>query len=233
MLKHPAFHALSGRACKALFYLASQYNGHNNGDLQATIKLARKAGWKSSANLQLAILELEHLGFVVKSRQGGRNRCNLYALTWFPVDECGGKLEIPTSRVAPNDWRNGGTGRPQVGQPDLSVGQSFACRDLAPRSLTHRWASDGESGASTSPPMDTFLDLPGAAHRPAADPASLNTFPGVRKPERSGGKATELASARRKIERLHSELPHLPLADIAKATRLPIETVQAILRGSP
>ena len=28
----------------------------------------------------------------------------LFALAWFPIDECGRKLDIPASNVAPNDW---------------------------------------------------------------------------------------------------------------------------------
>jgi hypothetical protein len=105
MLNDPRFHALSGRACKALLYLAGQYKGDNNGDLQAAQKLTTKAGWKSRSSLSSALRELERTGFIVKTRQGGRNRCNLYALSWFSIDECKGKLDISATRVAPNDWR--------------------------------------------------------------------------------------------------------------------------------
>jgi hypothetical protein len=126
MLTHPAFLNLSGRACKALLYLAGQYKGGNNGDLQATIKVARAAGWSSASNLQAATRELEEAGFIVKSRQGGRNRCSLYALTWFAVDQCDGKLDIPVTRVASNDWRKIRICTPPVGQLDPPVGQSWA-----------------------------------------------------------------------------------------------------------
>ena len=124
MLRHPRFHQLSGWACKLLLYLASQYRGTNNGDLQATTRLATGAGWTSKASLAKALQELEIAGFIVKARQGGRNRCSLYALTWFAVDECGGKLDIPASRVASNDWNRGEISTPRTGQSAPRVGQS-------------------------------------------------------------------------------------------------------------
>ena len=39
------------------------------------------------------------------TRQGGRNKCSLYALTWFPNDECKGKLDITSTTTAPVNWR--------------------------------------------------------------------------------------------------------------------------------
>jgi hypothetical protein len=104
MLQHPRFLALSGRACKALLYLASQYRGDNNGNLQIAPKIARKAGLKTGGNLHRAVRELAEAGFVLQTRQGGRNRCSLYALTWFPIHECGGRHDIAATRVASNDW---------------------------------------------------------------------------------------------------------------------------------
>lgn len=126
MLTDASFGGLSARACKLLLYLAGQYKGSNNGDLQATIKLARAAGWNSMSNLQAATRELEEAGFIVRTRQGGRNRCSLFALTWFPVDYCNGKLDIPASNVASNDWRSGRNRAPLVGQLDPLVDQSSA-----------------------------------------------------------------------------------------------------------
>lgn len=104
LLCHQKFYALSGNACKALLYLSSQFKGHNNGDLQIAWKIAKKKGWTSNGSLRGGVKELIEAGFVVTSRQGGRNCCSLYALTWFAIDDCGGKLDIPASNKAPNDW---------------------------------------------------------------------------------------------------------------------------------
>jgi len=107
------FNALSGRAVKVLMFLAGQYHGHNNGDLCAARKVAAAAGIKGSGNLQLGIEELIEAGIIILSRQGGRNRCSLYALAWFPIDECAGKLDITFTRVAPINYN----GRDHAGPP--------------------------------------------------------------------------------------------------------------------
>jgi hypothetical protein len=104
MIDDARFHALSAQAVKALMYLAAQYNGRNNGDLGVAWKVAKAKGVTSHGALCRGTRELLDTGFIVTSRQGGRNRCSLYALTWFAVDECGGKLDIPASRLASNDW---------------------------------------------------------------------------------------------------------------------------------
>jgi hypothetical protein len=129
------FNALSGRAVKVLMFLAAQYRGHNNGDLCAARKVAAAAGIKGSGNLQLGIEELIEAGIVILSRQGGRNRCSLYALAWFPIDECDGKLDIPFTRVAPIDYReldgNGTLSGPPVGQCGPPMGQSAQIQKVA------------------------------------------------------------------------------------------------------
>ena len=104
VLRDPAFLALSARASKALLYLASQFNGYNNGDLSIAWKIAKEKGWTSNASLRLGTRELVDAGFVVETRIGGRNRCSLFALSWFRIDECGGKLDVAATKVAPNDW---------------------------------------------------------------------------------------------------------------------------------
>lgn len=124
LLEHPAFLELSGYATKALLLLAAQYKGKNNGDLCATQELAARSGWTSKGSFHRALVELEAAGFIVKTRQGGRNRCSLYALAWKPIDECGGKLDVPASRVASNEWLHGRKSHPPVGQLAPPVGQS-------------------------------------------------------------------------------------------------------------
>ena len=105
VLEGDCFAQLSPRAVKLLIDLGTQYRGNNNGDFQMSWKHMQTRGWKSKQQLYLARDELVESGFIVVSRQGGKNRCSLYALTFFAIDECDGKLDIPETRVAPNDWR--------------------------------------------------------------------------------------------------------------------------------
>jgi hypothetical protein len=100
LLDHPAFHALSPIAVKA-------------------------KGLRSNDTLRRGTLELIAAGFVVQSRQGGRNRCSLFALAWFPIDPCDGKLDIPATRTAPINWlRLGNLSEPNTVQCEPNTVQS-------------------------------------------------------------------------------------------------------------
>jgi hypothetical protein len=160
MLRSPQFQQLSARACKVLFYLAAQYKGKNNGDLQATYTLAKSAGIRSAANLRAGTVELEEAGFIVKSRNGGRNSCSLYALTWFPVDDCKGKLEnIAASHIATNAWRHGTLSTPPAVQlrPPAVQSVTNGCDSDAP--LNRRRSSQAVLSNSIEPPAVTFLEV--------------------------------------------------------------------------
>jgi hypothetical protein len=108
MLQHPAFKTLSPRATKLFVDIGSAYRGYNNGDLAATLKMMKERGWNSSDQLAKAKNELLERGLITVTRQGGINLCTLYAVTCFPIDECGGKLDVSPTQVAPNifkKWR--------------------------------------------------------------------------------------------------------------------------------
>lgn len=97
--------ACGGSALKLLCALARQYNGKNNGDLGASIRVLGPRGWRSSDTLDRSLKELLHFGFISLTRQGGRNSASLYAITWRPIDECGGKLDCPATDIASNEWK--------------------------------------------------------------------------------------------------------------------------------
>lgn len=99
------YRSLSPRAVKLLVDVLRFYNRRNNGDIAITPSLMKPMGWTSNDQLGKAIIELEHYGFLKKSRQGGRHLCNLYALTFYAVDECDGKHELPPSSTPTNEWR--------------------------------------------------------------------------------------------------------------------------------
>ena len=107
VLDHAVFKTLSTRATKLVMDLAAQYRGHNNGDLCAPLSLMRKRGWNSSDQLQKAKKELIEKDVILVARQGGFNKANLYALTWFPIDECNGKLDVASTTTAPANWKKG------------------------------------------------------------------------------------------------------------------------------
>ena len=121
---------LSAKAVKLLFDMYVQYRGNNNGDLAAAWKLMKPRGWKSRDTLDKAKNELLDSGFVMLSRQGGRNKCNLYALTFIAIDECQGKLDIKPTKIPPGTWRKNSLTR-------------YACQSGTPIVSTRRNSGDG------------------------------------------------------------------------------------------
>jgi len=109
VLLSPDFVGLSGLAVKLLVQVASKYNGKNNGGLSATFSDLSVMGWTSKSTLARKLRELEDAGFLMKTRNGYfKNpgaRCDLYAITWQPIDECPGKdLDCPPSAAPPRSF---------------------------------------------------------------------------------------------------------------------------------
>lgn len=99
MIIHSKFTALSGNAVKVLIALMAQYNGFNNGNFSAPLNQAEQMFGVSKPTLKKSLDELLDGGFILASRQGGKNRCSLYAVTCWAIDECSVKLDIqPTKR---------------------------------------------------------------------------------------------------------------------------------------
>jgi hypothetical protein len=93
-------------AFRALVVIAAQYRGRNNGDLALTWKTARAFGLNSKKLLIKSIGLLLERGLVQKTRQGGKRPMGpcLYAVTWHPIDECDGKLDVQKSLAASHAW---------------------------------------------------------------------------------------------------------------------------------
>ncbi|MES9933558.1 MAG: hypothetical protein ABW162_12165 [Candidatus Sedimenticola sp. PURPLELP] len=110
ILDHDNFISLTPKATKLLLDMASQLRfakggPSNNGDISITWSIMKNRGWKSKETLKNAINELEDYGFIKLTRQGGRNRCSLYAMTWWAINECNGKLDIKETRIPSNEWK--------------------------------------------------------------------------------------------------------------------------------
>ena len=87
-------------AVKLLFDLLTQYRGQNNGDLTTAWKIMKPRGWRSEMTLHKAKKDLLNAGLIVETRMGARpNKCSLYALTFYDLDE-NDKLEM-TKRSFP------------------------------------------------------------------------------------------------------------------------------------
>ena len=104
VLRHPNYVSLSPRAVKLLLDFCSFYNGKNNGNFTTAWTVIKVRGWKSRDQVFKAQQELEEKGFILKTRQGGRHLCNLFAITFYAIDECDGILEVAATNVPPGDW---------------------------------------------------------------------------------------------------------------------------------
>jgi hypothetical protein len=106
VLRSREYGDLSAYAVKLLNDLLSQYRGDNNGDLCAAFELMRHRGWRSKETLFNARAELLNEGWVTVTRQGGRNKIpSLYAVTFYSIDFCKGKLDVKPTGSPPGGWR--------------------------------------------------------------------------------------------------------------------------------
>ena len=138
---------LSPNAHKTLNYLASQYKGKNNGDLDICETNARERGLKmSAASLRRGANELEKAGVIEKTRQGGRNRNSLYALSWKEVNYEPRKHDYLTSVQPSMRWLRQKSSSP-VTQIEPPVTQS-----AVPESFTQKTASPMAQSAPFSLP---------------------------------------------------------------------------------
>lgn len=107
-MDHPNYIGLSIKARAVLMELIRQFNGYsNNGDLCLAEKLMRPRCLARNT-VERARDELEQRGWIVKTRQGSRdNRPNLYALTFHPIHDCKGKLDVSPTTAPLNFWKTG------------------------------------------------------------------------------------------------------------------------------
>jgi hypothetical protein len=141
---HPDFIGLSAHAKALLFALFPQLrfykngNSHNNGDLCATATVLRKYGWHSKSTLEKALRELEEAQVLVRTRQGGRHRCSLFALSWLPIGDCRTakgfrKLDTSPTSAPPVNWYRKGcpASRVSTAPPDGAVEQTVTSKEAS------------------------------------------------------------------------------------------------------
>ncbi len=87
----PAWRVLNYSA-KALFIdLRAKLRSTNNGNINATLSELKHRGWTHPGTLSNALRQLEHMGFIAKTRQGGvaslSKLCSLFRFTDLQVHE--------------------------------------------------------------------------------------------------------------------------------------------------
>ncbi len=121
ILESPQYASLSAWSVKLLIDIYAQYNGKNNGDLAAAWSMMNPKGWKSKGTLSRSVNQLLKTGFLIQTRQGGKHKASLYAVSFQAIDECGGKLEIASTAVAPATWKLESVPRMSTNVPPMRV----------------------------------------------------------------------------------------------------------------
>jgi hypothetical protein len=106
-LRSRACASLSPQASKMLLDLCSQLgpNARGNGDLAAAPALLRPRGWSGKGTHAAVLQELLDARLIVTTRQGGRNRCSLFAITLWPMDCDFSKLDCGPGCYTTLDWQ--------------------------------------------------------------------------------------------------------------------------------
>jgi hypothetical protein len=118
VIRSQSFAGLSAHAVKLLCDLLAQYRGDNNGDLCLAWKIMNNRRWRSRDTLQKARTELLDKEWIVISRRGGRHQATLYAVTFYAIDYCAGKLDIASTGSPTGEWRKN---EPLPALPKLKV----------------------------------------------------------------------------------------------------------------
>ena len=121
VMNHPDYKNLSGNAVKLLNELARQYRSNNNGDLTMAYSLLKDRGFNSKDTIKKCRDELINANLIIKTREGRFTNpgatCSLFALTWQPINECNGKLDIKSTITPPRKFslENSKMPRPESG----------------------------------------------------------------------------------------------------------------------
>lgn len=107
VMDSPDYINLSGNAVKLLLELSRQYKGKNNGDLTMADSILKHRGLGKNVVARCKA-ELLAANLIIQTRTGRFLNPGgvpaLFALTWRPIDDCGGKLEVSSTTTPPRKF---------------------------------------------------------------------------------------------------------------------------------
>lgn len=192
-LRSNACASLSPHGAKLLLDLLALLgaNAARNGDLSLSPKTMTARGWTSRATLGAAVAELEEHSLIVRTKQGGRLGCSLFALTLYPMDCDIKKLDVGPGCYTSRDWETGGLNAPTEEQPATwrrarktvlhdpprnkvnqhrsATEQTSKAKGLESGTLYRHGTKPPVSAAPTVPPRVTYLDKPSIEERSEGD----------------------------------------------------------------
>jgi len=165
VLDSPALLNLRPAAVKLLLDIGAQFRGTNNGDLCAAWSLMKYRGWKSRQTLADALRELREFGLIQTTRQGGKHRASLYALTWHAIDYCDGKLDTGPTRAPSGLWRQPPQTMPTVRlrPKKKSVTRPAGHIDTAGGAIAQQHAPNWHAARVSQPDSTVLISTPGVS----------------------------------------------------------------------
>lgn len=110
-LRSRAAAELSPHGAKLLIDVLSMLgpNATRNGDISLAPRVMAARGWSGRETLSAAVCELIRYGLLVRTRQGSRLDCSLFALTLYPLDCDLSKLDVRPGTYTSYSWSMGET----------------------------------------------------------------------------------------------------------------------------
>lgn len=166
LLRSRAFAVLSPKASRLFLDLLSQLgpNASGNGDLDLSPGRMRARGWRSNADKQAAIAELERAQLLVVTRRGDRRRPNLYALTPWPLNCDLQKLDVTPGVYTRSDWQQGSKAlaepptedRPAVWHAFRKNENSVPTMGEPPTDMHPSWGNRCDDSATCRPTVGSY-----------------------------------------------------------------------------
>lgn len=105
-LRSRAAAELSPHGAKLLLDVLSMLgpNATRNGDISITPKAMAARGWSGRETLNAAVCELIRHSLLVRTRQGSRLDCSLFAVTLYPLDCDLSKLDVRPGVFTTYSW---------------------------------------------------------------------------------------------------------------------------------
>ena len=94
---------LNSNSVKLMFDLWMQFDGKNNGALDAAMSILKPYGWNNNKTLARSIAQLIKYGFIERTRKYTIRDPALYAFTWWKIDECLAKYGYCIHDVLPTE----------------------------------------------------------------------------------------------------------------------------------
>lgn len=105
VIRSEAFQNCKPIGIHLLLTLMLQYKGDNNGDICVSPKVMKEYGWHDKRQLGLGLTSLLDSKLMIKTRQGGKNQCSLFAFSWIRIHDCFDqgrhKLDVAATDKAP------------------------------------------------------------------------------------------------------------------------------------